>query len=142
MLSYLRLGVGLVAPSLSCLGGSVWSAASQANPDDKLLPELVRRISVPNAGNRVAISRDGKVLAALVLIREGENHYNRIRLIRVADGSLVRELSEPVGLIGPMEFSPDGRYLAAGSVSGSDRALQMWRVADGHLSFRMPAIVV
>ena len=72
----------------------------------------------------VKFSPDGQLLAS------GGYPDNKVKLWRVADGSLVRTLQGAPGTIWSLDFSSDGQFVAAGS---KGRTAVVWRVADGSL---------
>ncbi len=77
----------------------------------------IRSINQGSQISCIAISPDGEILAS---------SYNPIRLWRMSDGSLIRELDGR----GDISFSPDGQILASGGDAG---VIKLWRVSDGSL---------
>jgi len=74
----------------------------------------------------VAFSPDGKLLASGggTPSRDGE-----LKLWRVADGTLVRQIAKAHGdTVNGLAFSPDGDFLAS---AGSDRFARVWQISDG-----------
>lgn len=51
-----------------------------------------------------------------------------IRLRRVPDGAVLRELTGNTDLVWSVAFSPDGQQIASG---GRDNTIRLWRVTDG-----------
>src|SRR6266478_3449785 len=86
----------------------------------------------------VAVSSDGKLLAAGVQLFNGNSHFyfGAVQIWRISDGVPVQTLtgygSGDITATGvnSVAFSPDGQYLASGS---SDRLVKIWRVANGTL---------
>ncbi len=70
----------------------------------------------------VAFSPDGQMLAA--------SGGKTVRLWRMNDGGLIRELEGHTDWVYATAFSPDGQTLASGSV---DTTVRLWRVSDGSL---------
>jgi len=107
----------LTSVSLLVLAGvAALAAGSNSLPDG-----AVGRISVGAAVRAVAISPDGKLLAAGAL-------DSSITLFDVATGSAVRTLTGHSGGISSLAFSPDGKTLASGSL---DNSAKLWNVATG-----------
>ena len=86
----------------------------------------------------VAVSSNGKLLAAGVQLFNGNSHFyfGAVQIWRISDGVPVQTLtgygSGDITATGvnSVAFSPDGQYLASGS---SDRLVKIWRVANGTL---------
>ncbi|KOR27838.1 hypothetical protein TI04_12430 [Achromatium sp. WMS2] len=78
----------------------------------------------------VAFSPDGASLASA-------SDDNSIKLWRVADGELLRTLTDHyTNAMNSVAFSPDGASLASGSgniFGKDDNTIKLWRVADGAL---------
>jgi hypothetical protein len=96
---------------------------------------LERSIGTPDGASPLVdrvlaldFSPDGKLLAT----GSGQpSRSGQVALWNVADGALVRMLSEPHSdAVFGLEFSPDGTYLASAS---ADRMMKVFRVADGSL---------
>lgn len=88
----------------------------------------VRVFLVPNdtdAVDAVAFSPDGTYIA-LANTNSGDDHI--ARLWDISTGQLVRELTGHQGFIQGIKFSPDGRFLLAGS---ADKTVRLWDVASG-----------
>jgi len=82
-----------------------------------------------------AFSPDGKTLATalfnVVVSESGQNVVKEtggIKLWAVATGKELATLSGHEGQVGPLVFSPDGRFLASGS---EDRSIKLWDLATG-----------
>ncbi len=85
-------------------------------PDGKQL----RTLEVAGDAGPFAFSPDGTLLA----LSAGE----LIQLWRVSDGELLATLTGPLGWVGSVTFSPDGRFLVTGSEDGTVR---LWGVPAG-----------
>ncbi len=72
-----------------------------------------------NGTNTIAFTPDGTLLAS-----GGRDH--KLRLWRVSDGALVKELNQGARIIS-LAFSPDGGVIAAGDRNGR---IKLWRAAD------------
>jgi len=107
----------LTSVSLLVLAGVAALAAGSTS----LLEGAVGRISVGAAVRAVAISPDGKLLAAGAL-------DHSIMLFDVATGSTVRTFAGRGGGISSLAFSPDGETFASGS---QDNSAKLWNVATG-----------
>jgi len=80
-------------------------------------------------GGVVWFSPDGKLLASSGSLSEGLVGDDTIRLWRVSDGTVVRELR---GATGTATFSPDGSLLVT-QASRELGVIQFWRLGDGSL---------
>ena len=79
----------------------------------------------PGSAEIMAFSPDGQTLAL------GAADNATVRLLRVADGTLLRILDlEYEGPVFSLAFSPDGQTLASGTAGG---ILKLWQVSDGIL---------
>jgi WD40 repeat protein len=82
-----------------------------------------------------AFSPDGKTLATAlgnVTVNEGGQNVVKetggIKLWAVATGKELATLTGHEGQVGPLVFSPDGKFLASGS---EDRSIKLWDLATG-----------
>jgi WD40 repeat protein len=78
--------------------------------------------TLPNSGNRLAFSHDGKVLAT--------GSASSISLWDPATGQLVTHIPE-TGVVTSLAISPDGRRLAMSNFKGE---LKLWDVATGQVA--------
>lgn len=100
---------------------------------DRLRPVEVGRVNIPpergTVGGTGAISPDGKLLVT------GMTPSFDLELWDISDLSQpihLRSLTGPTDLIEGVQFTPDGRYVAAG---GDDATIRLWEVAgDGPYS--------
>ena len=127
---------------LSCLGkgeisdvayspdGTLFAVASTIGIYlyDAEIFEVVDFLESDRWARSIAFSPDGVYLAF--------STHDDVRLVRIADGSLVRTLVGPIryegsspGGMGPVVFSPDGSYVA----SATDYAVHIWAVPNGTL---------
>jgi uncharacterized repeat protein (TIGR01451 family) len=93
---------------------------------------LIRSYEVwPTSGNngpRIAFSPDSQTLAA--------NRVGEIKLWSVAEGSVVRRITEFTQDVQAVAYSPDGQVLATGASGGGDvpdKTLKLWHSSDGTL---------
>ncbi len=134
-------------------GGINWLALS---PDDRSLAVVTMgeslylwelatgqtRLVTKDAGHAtaVAFSPDGRLLALAdnsrhnhsqgpdsVSVPVGLATRDQVRLVRVADGKVIRRFTGHAGGVTSLCFSPDGRTLASG---GNDTTSILWRVPD------------
>ncbi|MGE3832339.1 MAG: caspase family protein, partial [Parvibaculaceae bacterium] len=103
------------------------------------LPEgrLLRTIRVPIGDGEdgklyaIALSPNGRLLAAggwdAYFNANGQNDY--IYLFDTVSGALLRRLGPQRDVVNDLEFSPDGRWLAAGLGGGS--GVRVWSSAEG-----------
>ncbi len=76
----------------------------------------------------IALSPDGKSLAYMT-------DSGDVQLWSTISGTLIKKLSEPVGLPVGVQWSPDGKKIAAGSTD----AVRIWDVASGKVLRSFPA---
>ncbi|HZO12113.1 MAG TPA: WD40 repeat domain-containing protein, partial [Polyangiaceae bacterium] len=84
---------------------------------------LVRTLRSDEARHSVALSPDGKIIAAA-----GKNRT--IALFNVASGDAIATLSGHDDVVEEVTFSPDGKLLASAS---RDRTVRIWRSTGEHL---------
>jgi WD40 repeat protein len=75
----------------------------------------------------VAVSPNGQVVATAA-------QDNTVKLLRASDGSLLHTLTEHIGSVASVAFTPDGQFLVSGGelVIGSNIGnVKLWRVSDG-----------
>jgi WD40 repeat protein len=90
--------------------------------------KILRRIVAPQLIFSMAIAPDGRFVAGA--LREGHS----IRLWHLASGRKVAELHGPADVSPTLAFSPDGRFLAAGSgdyTRSTERSVRLCELASG-----------
>lgn len=104
----------------------LWSA-----PDLRLLRELatpppVGAVAARRVGGHPSFSHDGRLVAVPASHPGFRPQRGEIALFRVRDGALVRQLWSPFNGTYGATFTPDGRYLAAGTYMG----VRLWCLSD------------
>jgi WD40 repeat protein len=117
----LFLGLGLIRawPPGMLQFGSPGSSAATPSADSPIRVIKAHTGSVTG----MAFSPDGTLLASV-----GQEAAGRLKLWRVADGSLVYSVDAHPGGASSVAFSPDGAMLATG---GQDSLVRLWNTADG-----------
>jgi WD40 repeat protein len=131
---------GLEDIALSCDGRSVAAASMGGSLYLWEAATGQKRLVSKDAGlaDRVAFSPDGRLLAVVnagnsrlitrnEVIPQGVETREQIRLVRIADGKVIRRFTGHLGGIGCVSFSPDGRTLVSG---GHDSTALVWDVTD------------
>jgi WD40 repeat protein len=96
----------------------IWDTASGKNTASY-------EIEAKKAGP-LALSPDGKLLAAGYRLDEASNNGNHVRIYEVATGKVLAKLEGYTDVVSIVVFSPDGRKLA----SGADRTIKVWSVPE------------
>jgi RNA polymerase sigma factor (sigma-70 family) len=130
---------GLSDIAVCCDGRSIVAATLDASLYLWETASGQRRLFSKDAGrvDTVAFSPDGRWLAVAnagtsfhlrgnEIIPQGVETREQVRLIRVADGKVIRRFTGHLGGIGCLSFSPDGRTLASG---GHDSTVLVWDVS-------------
>ncbi len=89
---------------------------------------VVRKLRFPTAVWWVAVSPDGKLLA--VQTKADNNPESSVEVQDIASGDVLYRHKVPNGK-GGLEFSPDGRSLAALGCCEPDSAIQVWAARSG-----------
>src|SRR6266566_6312492 len=97
------------------------SSAPTATPDQSVRVLKGHTASVKG----VAFSPDSAMLASV-----GDEAEGRLKLWRVADGTLIYSVDAHKGGARCVAFSPDGKLIATG---GQDGVVKLWNAADGTL---------
>lgn len=88
-------------------------------------------ISLQANVNRVAISPDGRYIAVSY---SSDSHYDKVTLWDNQKGAAIYTFQNPQG-VGPLTFSPDGKYLLCGTTSSEDLnsklGINIWDIATG-----------
>jgi WD40 repeat protein/class 3 adenylate cyclase len=92
----------------------------------------VRRLRVADPVTWVAISPDQKLLA--IQTQKSDASASRVQVLEYATGSLLQSHAVPDGS-GALDFSPDGRELAALGCCSPASSIQVWDTASGRLLF-------
>jgi WD40 repeat protein len=106
-----RLGTGIVAIDADNRP-TIWDAATGA---------VIFKAGQADGDAVTTLSRDGAVLAT---VASGEAEGKAVRLRQVSDNALLRVL-EGSGAFHDLDFSPDGKHLAA---AGDDQSVVQWEV--------------
>ena len=97
------------------------------NPNQADLELLHTLASFGDGVSSVAFSPDGSLLATGSLFSPAQENTAQLRLWRVDNGALHRQMA--VKSVLSVAFSPDGSILASGSSDG----IRLWHVGDGRL---------
>jgi WD40 repeat protein len=79
-------------------------------------------------GQAFGIAYDGQ--GNYLALRDGQG----VKVLAVATGRLVTALADPTNFFGPVVYSPDGQYLAAGNQMG---VVTIWEVKSGRVRHRL-----
>lgn len=90
------------------------------------VPKIAVKVPVLPQAASLAWSKDGKILAI--------GTYKVVRLVDPATGATIRELKDHTDVIHGLQFSPDGKLLAAaGGPPAQQGEIKIWDVATGSL---------
>jgi WD40 repeat protein len=123
LVSWLALFLLLIAIGVLPLGLLGFTSLAIGTPTP--IPEQAIRVLEGHTGSvqGVAFSPDSNNLASV-----SDETAGRLKLWRVADGSLIYSVEAHEGGASSVAFSPDGKIIATG---GQDGAVRLWNAADG-----------
>jgi WD40 repeat protein/Flp pilus assembly protein TadD len=109
----------------------LWDMA--ADPAAEPVPQATLVAKVQGMALGVAFSPDGRRLAG-VFRKEGGDFPGEVRVWNVPAGTEAPDLQSNTGPVNCVQFSPDGRYLAAGLYGGGGAGLiRLWDATTGQL---------
>ncbi|MRR18509.1 MAG: WD40 repeat domain-containing protein, partial [Deltaproteobacteria bacterium] len=109
----------------------IWDA--KTGRDVKAIPVGGKYLS---SATSITFSPDGSRIAAASILSEGNDvHRHIIQLFDAKTGNRIRIIGEQTEQFASVAFSPDGKYLAAGTgvygAAVSDAAVRLWDVKSG-----------
>lgn len=102
----------------------IWRARATVQLQDVSTGRLSPVFSHDNFVSATALTPDGRILATAVASRSGNQVIGTIKLWDAASGKELATLIQNNGLARQVDFSPDGRLLAA----GSGPTIELWDV--------------
>lgn len=139
-----RLDKGLLKPGLSFTGHMDIVTAVRFLPHDSLLVsssvdhtvklwnrstgKVIQTFSQPEGIAYMDLSADGNYVAT-------GSYDSKVRLFRLSDGALLKELTGHQGTVWTVAFNPDGTKLAS---AGDDKIVRIWEIGTGRLLHQLP----